>query len=247
MGSSIFGQSAGQYDLPKTCRMLRRMFKLEFKPADLKKPTVVILILSNLVPLYGVLFLDWEVFPILLLFWTENIIIGVFNIFKMAICSPASPGQWAAKLFLVPFFSVHYGIFTLVHGLFIYTLFGGLIIKETEIPDLTLLRQITGGYSFTLGFLSLFLSHGISFVINYIHKGKYKQANLNNLMWQPYGRVVILHLTIIFGGMLVSALGSPTGGLILLVVLKMAIDALSHLKLHAGNSPNVPKSGLATG
>ncbi len=226
--------------------MLKRFFKLEFKPADLKKPTVVILILSNLVPLYGVLFLGWEVFPILLLFWTENVVIGVFNILKMIMCSPASPGQWTAKIFIVPFFSVHYGIFTLAHGLLIYTLFGGMVIKVSESPDLPLILQITGGYGFVLGFLSLFLSHGISFAINYIHKGEYKQANLNSLMWQPYGRVVILHLTIIFGGMLVSALGSPTGGLILLVVLKMAIDALAHLKLHAGKSQTkVSKSGLA--
>ena len=43
--------------------MLKRFFKLEFKPADLKKPTVVILILANLLPIYGVLFLGWEVFP----------------------------------------------------------------------------------------------------------------------------------------------------------------------------------------
>ena len=224
--------------------MLRRLLKLELKPADLKKPTVIILILANLLPIYGVLFLKWEVFPILLLFWTENVIIGVFNILKMAICSPASLGQWVEKLFLVPFFSIHYGIFTLVHGIFIFALFGGLIIKETEIPDLTILRQIIGSYNLMWGFLSLFLSHGISFVINYILKGEYKQANLNNLMWQPYGRLFVLHLTIIFSGLLVSALGSPTGGLILLVVLKVAIDALAHLKLHAGNGPNVSKSGF---
>ena len=36
--------------------MLRRLLKLEFKPVDLKKPTVIILILSNLLPIYGVLF-----------------------------------------------------------------------------------------------------------------------------------------------------------------------------------------------
>ncbi len=222
--------------------VLRRRLRVEVKLSDLKKPTVIILILANLVPVYGVLFLNWEVLPILLLFWTENVIIGVFNILKMAICSPASPGQWAAKLFLVPFFSVHYGIFTLVHGIFIFALFGRTVFDEAEVPDLTMLRQVMGNYDLMWGLLSLFLSHGISFVINYILKGEYRQSNVNTLMWQPYGRLFVLHLTIVFGGLLVSALGSPTGGLILLVVLKMAIDALAHLKLHGGRV-NSPEAG----
>ena len=226
--------------------MLRRLIKLKFKPSDLKKPTVIILILVNLLPIYGVLFLGWEVFPLLLLFWTENVIIVVFNILKMAICQPASPIMWVAKLFLVPFFSIHYGIFTLVHGILIYTLFGGLIIEETEVIEInpTIIRQMIGSYNLWWGFVSLLLSHGISFVLNYILKGEYKEASLYDLMKQPFSRVLIMHVTIIVGGILLLALGSPTGGLILLVVLKMAIDALAHLKQHTGKGPTVSESGF---
>ncbi len=227
--------------------MLKRFLKLELNLADLKRPTVIILILANLPPIYGVLFLNWEVFPNLLLFWTENVIIGVFNILRMAMCSPASPGRWVAKVFMVPFFTVHYGIFTLVHGILIFALFGGFAFKETEIPDLTALWQIIGNYNLMWGFLSLFLSHGVSFVINYINKGEYKQASLSGLMMQPYERIVILHLTVVFGGLLVSALGSPVAGLLLLVVLKMLVDTLAHLKLHIGIGRGVAKSGLAAG
>ncbi|MDO8472671.1 MAG: DUF6498-containing protein [Dehalococcoidia bacterium] len=217
--------------------MLKRWITLGIKPADLKKPSVIVLVLANLLPIYGVLFLNWEVLPILLLFWSENVIIGVFNVLKMTMCSPSDPLQWTAKLFMIPFFSIHYGIFTLVHGLLIFILFGGLVIQETESPDLTMLRQVFGSYNLIWGFLSLFLSHGISFAVNYIRKGEYKQASLSNLMMQPYGRIMVLHLTIIFGGLLVSALGSPVAGLIPLVVLKMVIDAVAHLKLHMGHAP----------
>ncbi len=224
--------------------MLRRLIKPKIKPADLKKPTVIILILSNLLPIYGVLFLGWEVFPIMLLFWTENVIIGVFNILKMLMCSPASPAQWVAKLFLVPFFSVHYGGFAMAHGFVIFALFGGSNIEVTDILDLTKFLQLVGGYNFVLGFLTLFLSHCISFVMNYILKGEYKQASPGDLMFQPYGRVGVLHITIIFGGFILLALGSPTGGLIILIVLKLAIDVLAHLTLHAAKRPTVSKSGF---
>ncbi|MBI4287679.1 MAG: hypothetical protein HY671_04520 [Chloroflexi bacterium] len=105
---------------PERVNFLRRLIKL-FKPSDLKKPTVIILIIANLLPIYGVLFLGWEVFPLLLLFWTENIMIGVFNILKIAICSPASPVKWIAKIFVIPFFTFHYAVFMLVHGILINT------------------------------------------------------------------------------------------------------------------------------
>ncbi len=210
--------------------------KPDLKAADLKKPTVIVLLLANLLPIYGVIFLKWEVFPIMFLFWTENVIIGVFNIFKMAVSNPASPGQWVAKLFMVPFFAIHCGIFTLVHGILIFVLFGGLALSDTDIPDLGAAWQIIKNYDLMWGFLSLLLSHGISFEVNYVRQAEYKQANLTSLMMQPYGRIVVLHLTIIFGGLLVAALGSPTAGLILLIVLKMVIDALAHLKLHFGRS-----------
>jgi hypothetical protein len=50
------------------------------------------------------------------------------------------------------------------------------------------------------------------------------------LMSQPYGRIVVLHLTIMGGGFLMMALGSPTVGLVLLVVLKIGLDLSAHLR-----------------
>ncbi len=226
--------------------MPRRRLRLDFKLSDLKKPTVIILILSNLLPIYGVLFLGWEVFPIMLLFWTENVIIGVFNILKMLMLSPADPAMWLIKLFQVPFFVLMFVSFAVVHGIFIYTLFGGVAIEETADFEInsTVLRQTIGGYNLWWGFVSLLLGHGASFVMNYILKGEYKEADLKALMWQPFKRVIVLHLTLAVGGILLLTQGSPTGGLIILILLKIAVDALSHLKMHAGKVPNVSKSSF---
>ena len=80
--------------------------------------------------------------------------------------------------------------------------------------------------------LALLVSHAVSFAVNYLGKGEYKQSNIALLMLQPYGRVVILHITVLFGGFLVMLLGSPIIGLILLISLKIFIDIKSHLKQH---------------
>jgi hypothetical protein len=47
-------------------------------------------------------------------------------------------------------------------------------------------------------------------------------------MQQPYGRIVVLHLSILFGGFLMMALHSPVWGLLLLVGLKVALDLRGH-------------------
>ena len=77
---------------------------------------------------------------------------------------------------------------------------------------------------------ALFTSHGISFGYNYFYKGERNRTNLAKLMGQPYGRIVVLHLAVLFGGFLTMALGSPVGVLLILVLLKTIIDVKLHLR-----------------
>ena len=176
------------------------------------------------------LWFGWKVFPLLLLFWFENLIIGAFNVVKMILASPDSRKSWAAKLFLVPFFSVHYGIFTLVHGVFVIALFGGQFRQSAPFPDLYTVLGLIQEEHLGWAILGLTVSHAVSFGMNYIGEGEYRRASLDKLMFQPYGRIVVLHLTILGGGFLMMALGSPTVGLVLLVVLKIGLDLSAHLK-----------------
>ena len=53
---------------------------------------------------------------------------------------------------------------------------------------------------------------------------------LERLMGQPYLRIVLLHLTIIFGAVPTILLGSPMGMLIVLILLKIVIDVALHTK-----------------
>ena len=38
--------------------------------------SVAALVAVNLIPLAGVFFLDWDIGPILLLYWSENLVVG---------------------------------------------------------------------------------------------------------------------------------------------------------------------------
>src|SRR5882724_7957891 len=47
------------------------------------KTSAYALIAANALPLFGVLFLGWDTFSIVALYWTENVIIGAINVLKM--------------------------------------------------------------------------------------------------------------------------------------------------------------------
>jgi len=174
----------------------------------------------------GVLLLGWTVFPLLLLYWLENVVVGGFNVLKMLLAKPAEPVYWAGKLFLIPFFIVHFGGFTFVHGVLVVAFFGPKGIQPFDL--LTAVPAAIRANQLGWGLLSLIASHGFSFYWNYVKNGEYQRASLQTLMGQPYGRVMVLHLTVLFGGWIVMLLGSPVGALLALVALKTAADWRGH-------------------
>ena len=198
--------------------------------ADWRRPSVIALIAANLVPVAGVLFFGWEVFPLMFLFWSENVIVGGFNVLKMLCAGGGGAAGQASKTFLIPFFCVHYGMFTLVHGIFIMAMFGGGRGPGAGFPGPATFWRVMQENHLGWAVLGLTISRGISFATNYIGNGEYKNVVAPVLMMQPYGRIVVLHITIIFGGFLVMALHSPVLGLLLLVVLKTLMDLGGHLR-----------------
>lgn len=184
----------------------------------------------------GVLFLHWTVFSILLLYWCENVIVGGFNVLRMLTADPGDGAAWIGKVFLVPFFCVHYGMFTFVHGLFVVTLFGGAGMRHNSFSVGGLVAAVEHA-GIGVGVVILLLSHGVSFIHNYLMSGENRGASLPQLMAQPYARVMVLHVTILLGGFLVQAAGAPILAILLLVVLKTAIDLRAHLAERAKLAP----------
>lgn len=215
---------------------------------DWLTPSAWLLIAANMVPVMGVLLLGWGVFDVLLLYWTENVVIGVFNVLRMMLVQPANPVAWFTKLLMVPFFVVHYGMFTAVHGFFLMALFQdetaawNLSGPADSVPDMffATLAAILERPGALLVIGSLLISHGYSFVANYMGRGENLRASLRQLMTQPYTRVIVMHVTIIGMGFLVLLTGTKTVGVLLLVALKTGVDLRSHAAEHARLSRPTP-------
>jgi hypothetical protein len=231
--------------------------------------TAIALVAANAIPLIGVLFLGWSLLTILVIYWVENGIVGLWNVPKIILAQGSIvPTRWnmppsaaaalstlrlpgAGRAGLALFFIVHYGLFWLGHGFFVLNLpafasFGASVLEPCidtgtfpTFPDAgaACAPGPFGGLvgpSVALAAVALFLSHGASFLFNYLGRREYLNASPPVQMFAPYGRVVVLHLTIIFGAFIAALLGAPIGALIVLVVLKTAFDLRLHLREHIG-------------
>ena len=197
--------------------------QIKLSKKDCLDMPVIALLAANAIPLFGVLFLDWDAFFIVLLYWSENLVIGFYNILKIAFAAVPQPAGHL-KFFLIPFFTVHYGIFTAAHGFIVFAIFnksGGRFMEGTN-----------WSLEIKIAVLALFISHGVSFVYNYLLKREFASANPIMLMVSPYGRVVVMYIAILGGGFLAMTIGSPAALLVILVVLKTVVDVNLHLRGH---------------
>lgn len=192
-----------------------------------------LLILANLVPLGGVLFFEWSLFAVLFFYWLETVVVGVLNIPKMIMAkgmdqklqegleqlpeSKRNLAYNAVRMFTIPFFMFHFGMFVTVHGVFVFTLYGPADVGALEAV-------------IALG--TFLMSHGHSFVTNFLEKKEYLHRSINQQMGQPYKRVVILHLAILFGAFPLLVFQTSFWAIAILVIVKTGIDVALHMREH---------------
>ncbi len=149
---------------------------------------VIALVAANAIPLLGVLFFGWNVWTILIVYWLENGIVGLFNIAKMAKAEGDFAGQPGsitlngrsvtsmAKLGLIPFFVMHYGIFWLVHGVFVLTL---PVFWSMGPPGSDGGPDMTDGFrpvTILVAVIALSISHAVSYWFNFVGAGEYRRV-----------------------------------------------------------------------
>lgn len=200
------------------------------------------LLVVNLLPAFGVLFFGWSVFDVMILFWLENVVIGLFNVARMG-TRLLLMRDWLA-LFLIPFFIFHYGAFCAGHGLFVFAMFGEgtrLAAENAGMSAGGALRMVMAFIENQPGFLwaliGLGLSHFVSFAVNFLGRGEYREIEAGELMHAPYKRIVVLHFAIILGAFAIASLGQPVYAVVILIGLKTAIDAFAHLNERRRFSP----------
>jgi hypothetical protein len=219
------------------------------------------------VPLLGVVLLGWSMQGLLLVYWLESGVVGAFNVPKILHAHgvetaatrskaerlesngstvtlppppeevPATPTRRPENRPVARFFVFHYGVFWAVHGVFVLFLpgfaGGAGAVGLAELPTLA------------LGAGAAAVSHGVSYRRNYLEDGEWTRVSPGGRLYAPYDRVLVMHLTVVLGAFAVSFLGTPAGALVVMVLVKTALDLRAHLREHGREKPG-PASETAT-
>ncbi|MFX4272066.1 DUF6498-containing protein [Propionibacteriaceae bacterium Y1685] len=135
---------------------------------------------TNVVTILGVLVWGWPPANVFLLFFGENLILGVVTFVRLVTLPEPNFG-------LAAFFCLHYGIFAVVHGVFTAM----TVIGLDPVFDF-----------WWLGLPLIFIA--IRYVVElitgwFLGGGRLRGTPPNQVMFSPYPRVVVLHLAVILG------------------------------------------------
>ena len=206
------------------------------------------LIAANLVVAAVTLYRGWGYYEIIIVYWFEAMIIGGYNVARMIMVGLAGnpfgklidAGDVVTRLFLLVialgFFVVKFGGFALGTGLLVAAVpaFLGQVHEAGAREIWHGLHAVAGGVA--IGIAVLFISHGISFVMNYLVRREYENANLFVLLFWPYVRMSLV-LTALAAGLvfaaLIPALDTSSVFGVAVVLVKTAADLVMHQVEHA--------------
>ena len=192
--------------------------------------SLALLVAANLLPLLGVLLWDWDVFFLLLLFWCENVIIGLFGIARMVVSSTTK--SIFEGLFLPVFFLVHYGGFMFGHFMVLFGMYSGSLEDSgIAVEPADYFQMLIENLSW-VALVALFVSHGWSFVENFMGNREHEKLTPQQAMALPYRRMFITHVALILGGFFLIETGQPLAGLVLLILMKIGMDVTFHRREH---------------
>ncbi|MFN3890582.1 MAG: DUF6498-containing protein [Beijerinckiaceae bacterium] len=189
----------------------------------------VLTLLMNMVPLAGVMFWGWSAFELIFLYWLENVVIGVRVLISMLLSGRRH--GYVAAIATSMFFTVHYGLFCFVHGMFVIAIFGGA--NGANPADATPFTTAIG-----IGFIAIV---AWQLALLAIHVASNDESTAPELMFSPYPRIIVLHITILGGGFLLMALNWPQAGIVVLAILKTVMDGAITLfgwKMHTDKKPD---------
>ncbi|NIM94608.1 MAG: hypothetical protein GTO18_12985 [Anaerolineales bacterium] len=181
--------------------------------------STAILILVNIILLYGVTYRGWNVTTVLFAYWLESAVVGFYTVLRMIQAGgvPSTGSRIVGLIFLIPFFFLHFGLFMAVHYFLITSSFGGPRILSWEIAVIITL---------------LLISHGASHYLNYLRGGEFLTTDPKTQMGRPYPRIIIMQFVIIFGGFLIFSERVAFQAIMIVVIGKIAVDAITHFIMH---------------
>jgi hypothetical protein len=172
----------------------------------------VILIIANLIPVYGVWFDGWSATDAFIVYALETVIMGLMTLMKLGVMTVArGKDTWynegastkMSGIFFMLFFTVHYGLFVAIQTS-IFAQSAGIAPSGKG-----LLYFFFHWYSYINQDIAIMLG---AFVISYLARsfvpfmlrGEYKTLSMMRVMFQPYGRIFVQQFTVILGSMLLG-------------------------------------------
>ena len=189
------------------------------------------IIAANLIPLYGVLFLDWEASTMFLVYCLETVIVGIFNVLKMMAVTifvqrkadslAAAKEKTITGWPLIFFFIVHYGLFVFIQTQMFFHA-GNLINDNSFIVSYSkVIRSL--GQDGRLVLWIFVCSYTLQTLYSFAFSGQYKTISMSRLMFQPYTRIFIQQFVVIVGSMFVT-LGGGKIFMIIFVAVKIIFE-----------------------
>jgi len=231
-----------------------------FRPSNRKGfVSLIFITAANSIPVIGVIFLKWNPFMILFIYWGESLIIGFFNLLKMFISGMIKNHKFFRSRFretagLCAFFTVHYGMFMLVHGIFIFVFMLLSVSMDMKKSGGNFNPFTAAGFLFPgrmsaidllesefTAVMALFISHAVSFYIYFIRTGEYNFTEAGTYMMRPYKRIVIMHMTIIFGAFALFISGFKSA---LFIIVWIGLKIFFDLKIHVSEIRNYGFTGM---
>lgn len=206
-----------QRGVPGPCRAMGET--ADQTPRGLSIFSLLAIIVTGLIPIWGVTNYGWDAIQIVVLFWLETLLVGIFTWLRVRDAernaAQDEPFQLSA------FFLIHYGLFWLVHGVLTWLLV--LVFMPGGGWNAAWLSTF-GDRSFWLALIGIGLMLTMMYWRDWARPQAWRGADPAVEMFRPYGRVVALHLAVIGGFWIVSLSGGARNLVILLCVAKMLID-----------------------
>jgi hypothetical protein len=186
--------------------------------------SLTFLLLTNLATVAGAVLQGWNITDLLWIYWGQNVVIGYYNVHRIVDLDRISIDRFIGSIRPIEpscetqrctavCFALHYGLFHLVYGVF-------LLITFRIQPGFPL-----AGVLFCI--LAFWFTHRFSYRFN---RGRDRAvSNIGSLMFFPYVRIIPMNLVILLGA---PVAGNDTLALVLLLLLKTAVDVAVHVIEH---------------
>jgi hypothetical protein len=193
-----------------------------------RNPAAVIGLLVDLAPIVAVIFWGWGAGALVLLYWLENVVIGLAVVPRILLAAFGKHGRiggFFSAAFNVPFFIFHYGLFCFVHGTMLLTFLHNDASWSSGPDMVEMATRLIGGSLAYARHMDWILAgvaafHALVLVRDYILNGEWKQTTPEQEVANPYGRVILLHIGVFVIGGALMALGDPMIGVLALVIMR---------------------------